>query len=128
MAETQAGYVVPGIKLDSIVADEATITGMVKAFAQAQIEARDSHSNVVAATEMLTRSWSSDTAAPRFLQAVQQWLAGFQKVQQGLDMLNLNMQQYARLTTTTEDDSAMQAGNWAREQPLPGLSRVLYTK
>ncbi|MEU4641872.1 hypothetical protein [Micromonospora sp. NPDC023814] len=62
MAETQAGYVVPGIKLDSIVADEATITGMVKAFAQAQIEARDSHSNVVAATEALIRSWSSDTA------------------------------------------------------------------
>ncbi|MFF3855684.1 WXG100 family type VII secretion target [Micromonospora sp. NPDC002575] len=106
MAETKTGYVVPGIKLDSIVADEATITGMVKAFAQAQTEARDSHSNVVAATEALTRSWSSDTAAPRFLQAVQQWLAGFQKVQQGLDMLNLNMQQYARLTTTTEDDSA----------------------
>ncbi|PSK63204.1 hypothetical protein B0E53_04861 [Micromonospora sp. MH33] len=126
MAETQAGYVVPGIKLDSIVADEATITGMVKAFAQAQIEARDSHSNVVAATEALIRSWTSDTAAPQFLQAVQQWLAGFQKVQQGLDMLNLNMQQYAKLTTTTEDDSAMQAGNWAREQPVPGLSRTLY--
>ncbi|MEU4641873.1 hypothetical protein [Micromonospora sp. NPDC023814] len=41
-------------------------------------------------------------------------------------MLNLNMQQYAQLTTTTEDDSAMQAGSWAREQPVPGLSRVLY--
>jgi uncharacterized protein YukE len=118
---------VPGIKLDSIVADEATITGMVMAFAQAQIEARDSHSNVVAANQALTAAWASDAAAPRFLEAVQQWLAGFQKVQQGLDMLNLNMQQYARLTTTTEDDSAMQAGSWATsascEEPLPPRTR-----
>ncbi|MEO3776865.1 WXG100 family type VII secretion target [Micromonospora sp. B11E3] len=110
-----------------LMADEATITGMVVAFAQAQTEARDSHRNVVAATEALIRSWSSDTAAPRFLEAVQQWLAGFQKVQQGLDKLNQSMQQYSRLTTTTEDDNAMQAGNWAREQPVPALSRVRYT-
>ncbi|HEY0698556.1 MAG TPA: WXG100 family type VII secretion target [Micromonospora sp.] len=110
-----------------LMADEATITGMVVAFAQAQTEARNSHSNVVAATEALTRSWSSDTAAPRFLAAVQQWLVGFQKVQQGLDKLNQSMQQYARLTTTTEDDNAMQAGNWATpaggEQPLPPRTR-----
>ncbi|MFG1953447.1 WXG100 family type VII secretion target [Micromonospora sp. NPDC048830] len=77
----------------------------------------------MAATEALIRSWSSDTAAPRFLEAVQQWLAGFRKVQQGLDKLNQSMQQYSQLTTTTEDDNAMQAGSWASEQPLPGQLR-----
>ncbi|WP_146167752.1 hypothetical protein [Micromonospora sp. MH33] len=63
----------PGIKLDSIIADEATITGMVVAFAQAQTEARDSHSNVVAANQALTASWASDAAAPKFQQAVNNW-------------------------------------------------------
>ncbi|MFF5070249.1 WXG100 family type VII secretion target [Micromonospora olivasterospora] len=111
-----------------LMADEATITGMVVAFAQAQTEASDSHRNVVAATEALLRSWTSDTASPRFLEAVHQWLAGWRKVQQGLDKLNQSMQQYSQLTTTTEDDNAMQAGNWAREQPVPLMSRVLYTK
>ncbi|WP_145774429.1 WXG100 family type VII secretion target [Micromonospora olivasterospora] len=109
-----------------LMADEATITGMVKAFAQAQTEASDSHRNVVAATEALIKSWTSDTASPRFLEAVKMWLAGWRKVQQGLDKLNQSMQQYSHLTTTTEDDNAMQAGNWAREQPVPGLSRIPY--
>ncbi|SCL13161.1 hypothetical protein [Micromonospora inyonensis] len=126
MAEQQYGYVTQGNTLP-IVADEATITGMVMAFTQAQTEARDSHSNVVAANQALAASWASDAAAPKFQQAVDNWLAGFQKVQQGLNMLNLNMQQYARLTTTTEDDNAMQAGSWATpaggEQPLPGQLR-----
>ncbi|MEH1016728.1 hypothetical protein V6U90_26965 [Micromonospora sp. CPCC 206060] len=98
---------------NGIVADEATITGMVMAFAQAKTEAKNSHMNVVAATQALTASWSSDMAAPKFIEAVRQWLTGFQTVQMGLDMLNQNMEQYAQLTTTTEDDSAMQAGNWA---------------
>lgn len=53
---------------NGIVADEATITGMVMAFAQAQSEAKDSHKNVVAATQALTASWSSDLAASKFIE------------------------------------------------------------
>lgn len=98
---------------NGIVADQATISGMVIAFAQAQSEARNSHSNVVAASQALAASWASDVAAPKFQEAVNNWLAGFQKVQQGLNMLNQNMQQYAQLTTTTEDDNAMRSGGWA---------------
>ncbi|MCW3817622.1 hypothetical protein ONA91_24510 [Micromonospora sp. DR5-3] len=123
MAEKQYGYVTQGITLP-IAADEATITGMVMAFAQAQTEASDSYRNVTAAQGTLSAQWQSDAASGRFLEAVNQWLAGFQKVQHGLNMLNLNMEQYARLTTTTEDDNAMHAGSWATpasgEQPLPG--------
>ncbi|MEH1016725.1 hypothetical protein V6U90_26950 [Micromonospora sp. CPCC 206060] len=98
---------------NGLVADQATITGMVMAFVQAQSEAKNSHMNVVAASQALAASWSSDMAAPKFQQAVNHWLAGFQKVQQGLDMLNQNMQQYSQLTTTTEDDNAMRSGGWA---------------
>ncbi|MEV5764331.1 WXG100 family type VII secretion target [Micromonospora sp. NPDC052213] len=101
------------VNRQGIVADEATIKGMVMAFGQAQAEAKNSQQAVTAASSNLSAQWQSDSAAPRFLQAVQQWLNGFQKVQAGLDMLNQNMQQYAQLTTTTEDDSAMRAGGWA---------------
>ncbi|MFG3420831.1 hypothetical protein ACIBTZ_32340 [Micromonospora sp. NPDC049460] len=98
---------------NGIVADQATIHGMVMAFVQAQTEARNSHSNVVAASQALAASWASDGAAPKFQQAINNWLAGFQKVQQGLNLLNRNMEQYSQLTTTTEDDNAMRAGGWA---------------
>ncbi|MEU5941627.1 hypothetical protein ABZ807_21125 [Micromonospora sp. NPDC047548] len=101
------------INMNGIVADEATITAMVIAFTQCQSEAKASEQAVVGARGSLATQWQSDAAAPRFLQAVDQWLAGFQRVQQGLDMLNGNMQTYARLTTTTEDDSALRAGGWA---------------
>ncbi|GAA2217867.1 WXG100 family type VII secretion target [Micromonospora olivasterospora] len=96
-----------------IVADQATISGMVVAFAQAQNEAHDSYRNVTAAQSNLASQWRSDAASVRFQEAVNQWLAGFQKVQQGLNMLNENMQQYSQLTTTTEDDNAMRSGGWA---------------
>ncbi|GAB3156669.1 hypothetical protein GCM10027290_54880 [Micromonospora sonneratiae] len=96
-----------------IVADEATITAMVMAFGECQSEARTSEQTVVNARSSLATQWQSDSAAPRFLQAVDQWLTGFQRVRQGLDMLNGNMQTYARLTTTTEDDTALRAGGWA---------------
>ncbi|SCL13151.1 WXG100 family type VII secretion target [Micromonospora inyonensis] len=101
------------INMQGIVADEATIKGMVMAFGQAQAEAKNSQANVTAASSNLSAQWQSDSAAPRFQQAVQQWLNGFQKVQQGLDMLNQHMQQYSQVTTTTEDDSALLSGKWA---------------
>jgi uncharacterized protein YukE len=105
----------PSISANSgIVADEATITGMVVAFGQAQTEAKNSEANVTAASNNLSAQWQSDAAAPKFQQAVQQWLNGFAKVQQGLNMLNDNMGQYAQLTNTTEDDNAMLSGGWAR--------------
>ncbi|MCW3817630.1 hypothetical protein ONA91_24555 [Micromonospora sp. DR5-3] len=99
--------------LNGIVADQATITGMVMAFAQAQTEASDSYRNVTTAQGNLAAAWQSDAAAGRFLEAVNQWLAGFAKVQQGLNMLNQNMERYSQLTTTTEDDNAMKSGGWA---------------
>jgi len=96
-----------------VVADQATITAMVNAFNECQSECQSIASAVDSARSTLAAQWQSDSAAPRFLQAVDQWLGGFQKVRQGLDMLNTNMQTYSNLTTTTEDYGTSQAGGWA---------------
>lgn len=95
-----------------IVADQLTISNMVKAFAECQSECNAIQGTVDGARASLTTNWQSDAAAPRYLQEVDNWSAGFQKVRQGLDMLNGNMQSYSQLTTTTEDDNALAAA-WA---------------
>ncbi|WP_432842790.1 WXG100 family type VII secretion target [Dactylosporangium sp. CA-092794] len=96
-----------------IVADHGTISTMISAFDECQGECGSIASAVSAARGNLISQWHSDEAAPRFMQAVDQWMDGFQKVRQGLDMLNGNMQTYRGLTDTTEQGGAAQAGGWA---------------
>jgi len=96
-----------------IVADQTTITTMVNAFNTCQGECSTIESAVDGARGNLAAQWQSDQAAPRFLQAVDQWLDGFHKVRQGLNMLDGNMQTYSSLTTSTEEGGAAQAGGWA---------------
>jgi hypothetical protein len=96
-----------------LVADQATISGMVIAFGNCQAECRGIETSVEAARGSLGTSWQSDQAAPNFIRATDEWLTGFHKVRQGLDMLNGNMETYSQLTTTTEDDNALNAGGWA---------------
>jgi uncharacterized protein YukE len=96
-----------------IVADQATITAMVNAFNTCQSECQAAASAIESARGQLGASWQSDSAAPRFLATVDQWLGGFHQVRQGLDQLNSNMQTYSNLTTNTEDTSAGYSGGWA---------------
>lgn len=96
-----------------IVADQATITNMVNAFNECQSECRAIAGSVESARGTLVTQWQSDQAAPRFMQAVDQWLSGFQKVRQGLDLLDSNMQTYSSVTTSTEETGASHAGGWA---------------
>lgn len=98
---------------NGITADQATISQMLSAFNDCQGECQSIESTVDGARSSLAGQWQSDSAAPIYLGAVDQWLDGFHKVRQGLDMLNGNMQTYAQLTTTTEDTSTGQAGGWA---------------
>lgn len=98
---------------NNITADEPTIVRMVVAFGDCQSECGQIESTVVGAQAGLAAQWQSDQAAPAFQRAVDQWISGFKKVRAGLDMLNGNMQEYAKLTTSTEDDVALQAGGWA---------------
>ncbi|WP_432990133.1 hypothetical protein [Dactylosporangium sp. CA-233914] len=99
--------------LNGIVADQATITNMVSAFNTCQAECGSIESAVDSARSNLATQWQSDQAAPRFMQAVDQWLEGFHKVRRGLDMLDGNMQTYSQLTTTTEESGASYAVGWA---------------
>ncbi|MGW1062324.1 WXG100 family type VII secretion target [Micromonospora rubida] len=96
-----------------IVADQATTIAMVNAFNSAQAECRSIAAAVESARGQLGMQWQSDAAAPRFLQAVDQWMTGFQRVRQGLDLLNENMQSYSNLTSSTEDANTSHAGGWA---------------
>ena len=98
---------------NGIVADQATITNMVNAFNTCQGECGTIETAVDGARSNLAAQWQSDQAAPRFMQAVDQWLEGFHKVRQGLNMLDGNMQTYSQMTTHTEEGGAAQAGGWA---------------
>lgn len=97
-----------------LVADQATITNMVDAFETCQGECAHVESIIDTAYSNLGTNWQSDTAAKKFMDAINEWIAGFEKVRQGLDMLNGNMQQYMQLTGTTEEGSAAYAGGWAQ--------------
>jgi uncharacterized protein YukE len=96
-----------------ITADQPTISNMLSAFNECQGECQTIESTVDSARSSLAGQWQSDSAAPIYLGAVDQWLDGFHKVRQGLDMLNGNMQGYSNLTTSTEDTNTGTAGGWA---------------
>ena len=95
-----------------VVADQATTTAMVMAFDECQRECQTIQRAIDGAAAQLAAHWQSDSAAPAYQRGMAQWQAGFHKVRTGLDMLNENMQFYARSTATTEDDTAMTATGW----------------
>ena len=97
-----------------VKASEPTIRAMLAAFDDCQGDCNRSHNSIMSARSSLQTSWRSDEAAPVFLSAVDKWISGFQKVQQGLNMLNGNMQEYRGLTNRTESTNAGKAGGWAR--------------
>lgn len=96
-----------------ITADQATITGMVNAFNECQGECSAIQSQVNAAAGTLGTNWQSDEAQPTYMRALDAWVEGFEKVRQGLNLLNGNMQSYSQLTTSTEGTGTTYAGGWA---------------
>ncbi|NBE80122.1 hypothetical protein GVV04_03730 [Micromonospora sp. NEAU-HG-1] len=86
---------------------------MVSQFNTTQGECKNIAAAVESARAELLMKWQSDAAAPKFLQAIDQWMAGFQRVRQSLDLLNENMQTYSNLTASTEDTTTSYAGGWA---------------
>jgi uncharacterized protein YukE len=95
-----------------IAVDEATIREMVSAYRTCQTECASIQRAVDANRARLAAHWHSDQAAAAFGSALDQWLAGFDRVRRGLDMLDAAMQRYARVTATTEEGNAAQAGQW----------------
>jgi hypothetical protein len=98
---------------NGIVADHATISSMLGAFDVAQSDCKSIQGIVAEARGLLAGSWQSDEAAKKFMHAIEMWVNGFQKVQQGLDSLNGNMAEYRNLTDVTEESTSMTAGGWA---------------
>ncbi len=86
---------------------------MVSAFEHCQAECRNVQATVESLAGQLRTQWQSDEAAPKFMNAIAEWQNGFVRVQQGLNMLNENMQTYSSLTATTESTVGAQAGTWA---------------
>lgn len=87
---------------------------MVDAFRVCQNECLGIQQAVNGARDRLGAHWQSDQAAPAFGDALDQWLIGFQRVRQGLDMLEQNMRDYTHLTASAEDLNTAQArrGAW----------------
>ena len=96
-----------------LVADDPTITAMGRAFDECKAEYVKIQAAVDSAVTNLNAQWQSDEAAPRYRQAIQQWLQGFRKVQDGLNALDASMQSYRQHTTRTEGEIASLAGGWA---------------
>lgn len=96
-----------------LTADQATTDNMLNAFGIAQSECQTIAGQVDGAASNLAAVWQSDSASKVYANAITEWLTGFHKVRQGLDMLDGNMQQYAQLVNYTEDSNAGQAGGWA---------------
>lgn len=95
-----------------IAVDEASIRSMVDAFHTCQNECLSIQLAVDSARERLGAHWRSDQAAPVFGEALNQWLAGFQRVRRGLDTLDHQMREYTRLTASTEEANVSDAGRW----------------
>lgn len=97
-----------------LTADQATTDNMLRAFDTCQGECQSIAGQVDGAASNLAAVWQSDSASKVYANAITEWLTGFHKVRQGLDMLNGNMQSYAQLVNYTEDSNAGTAGGWAR--------------
>lgn len=85
---------------------------MVEAYRTCQAECMSIQMAVDAARERLATVWTSDQAALVYRSAMEQWLSGFQRVRQGLNLLDTSMQHYAETIATAEEDSSSQAGQW----------------
>lgn len=95
-----------------ITVDEASIRTMIDAYRTCQAECMSIQRAVDTARERLAVHWQSDQAAAAYGEALNQWLAGFERVRRGLDMLDESMQRYARATAGAEEGNASQAGGW----------------
>lgn len=97
-----------------ITVDQPTLNGMLSAFGECQSECTSIQGQVDAAGATLGVHWQSDDAAPTYFRALDGWVDGFEKVRQGLNMLNSNMQEFSQLSNTTEGTGTSYAGGWAR--------------
>jgi WXG100 family type VII secretion target len=97
-----------------IAADNQAMINIQDAMTTCSQDCQNISNRIDGAISTLRATWTSDSAAPAFLSAVDQWQEGFQQVQAGLVKLNTEMQQYQVLTHSTEQGTTQYAGGWAQ--------------
>ncbi|KPM56535.1 hypothetical protein CcI49_00930 [Frankia sp. CcI49] len=97
----------------SLISDETSTVAMIKAFDLCQDECVNIQNTIESAASMLFVQWGG-VAAARYRDAIANWQNGFNKVRQGLDLLNESMVVYANTTTTVEDNAVMIGSTWAQ--------------
>ncbi|WP_261570776.1 WXG100 family type VII secretion target [Frankia gtarii] len=96
-----------------LVADEATTVHMIKAFDTCQDECDNVQKTIDGAASLLFSTWGG-VAAAKYRDAIAGWQTGFNEVRTALNLLNDSMAAYAKLTTTTEDNTVMIGSSWAQ--------------
>jgi uncharacterized protein YukE len=96
-----------------LVADEATTVAMILAFDECQDECAKVQQLVDTAGSMLFSTWGG-VAAGKYRDAIAGWQNGFNEVRGALNLLNESMASYAKITTSTEDNTAMIGSSWAQ--------------
>ncbi|WP_018637228.1 WXG100 family type VII secretion target [Parafrankia elaeagni] len=105
-----------------LVKDEVTTNAMIVAFDKCQDECAVIAQTVATAEVEIGIHWGG-VAANEYRNAMRNWMDGFTKVQQGLNMLNASMAEYAKITDIA-DDEALQAGSGWALPPVAGQPRV----
>ncbi|CAO5147355.1 ESAT-6 family protein [Frankia sp. AiPs1] len=95
-----------------LISDEASTVAMILAFDSTQDECDAIQRTIDGAVTQLLATWGG-VAAGKYRDAIAAWQQGFNDVRAGLNMINESMASYAKITTSTEDNTAMLGSNWA---------------
>ncbi|WP_261556599.1 WXG100 family type VII secretion target [Frankia tisae] len=95
-----------------LVSDETTTVSMIMAFDECQDECVKVQQTIDNAASLLFAQWGG-VAAGKYRDAIAAWQQGFNEVKTALNMLNESMASYAKITTSTEDNTAMLGSGWA---------------
>jgi WXG100 family type VII secretion target len=92
-------------------------TALIRAFSTAASEQQKAFNSVTGTADALASGWSG-AAAVAYRTAMHDWLAGLQKVRNGLGQIEDAMVGLAKETTSAEDDNLI-ASTWFDPQSAP---------
>jgi WXG100 family type VII secretion target len=95
-----------------LISDEPSTVAMILAFDECQDECVKIQGTIDTAASALRAQWGG-IAANKYQEAIGAWQQGFNEVKAALNLLNESMASYAKITTSTEDNTAMLGSGWA---------------
>ncbi|GAB3240211.1 WXG100 family type VII secretion target [Kineosporia babensis] len=93
--------------------DPATTQNMVQAFDTTMTMCQSIAANTDEITGNLTVHYTGE-AAVRYQNSMAEWLTGFHRVRNGLNLLSESMQGYRRIATATEENNQATATGWGQ--------------